>query len=280
MRLLQTFADNLLRLYPEQASSLGVDTGARAALRSRLEDRSAAGQEHIASVVKADLRRAEAIDTSRLSFETRTSVEVVKYAYRTKLQGLALPYGDAPVAGDSWRNTPYVVIQNAGSYIDTPQFLDTDHPIETRADAEAYLARLAQYPRELDGEVGRIRAARKRGLVPPTFLIDATIKQLGIALKDAAGRRRLVDSLVTRTKAKGIAGDWDSRARRIVTSRGRARAPAPDRRNEGRASRRDGHPRHVVAPAWRGILRLGAQGLDHHRPHPGPGPPNGPPAAQ
>ena len=195
--MLQCFADNLLRLYPEQASSLGVDTGARAALRSRLEDRSAAGQEHIASVVNADLRRAEAIDTSRLSFETRTSVEVVKYAYRTKLQGLALPYGDAPVAGDSWRNTPYVVIQNAGSYIDTPQFLDTDHPIETRADAEAYLSRLAQYPRELDGEIGRIRAARKRGLVPPSFLIDATIKQLGIALKDAEGGGGLVDSLVT-----------------------------------------------------------------------------------
>ena len=95
---------------------------------------------------------------------------------------------------------------------------DRVDPIETRADAEAYLSRLAQYPRELDGEVGRIRAARKRGLVPPTFLIDATIKQLGIALKDAQGGGGLVDSLVTRTKAKGIAGEWDSRARRIVTS--------------------------------------------------------------
>jgi uncharacterized protein (DUF885 family) len=214
--LLQSFADNLLRLYPEQASSLGVDTGTRAALRSKLEDRSDAGQERIASVVRADLKRAEAIDTSKLSFETRTSVDVVKYAYRTKLEGLALPYGDAPVAGDSWRNTPYVVIQNAGSYIDTPQFLDTDHPIETRADAEAYLARLAQYPRELDGEVGRIRTARARGLVPPSFLIDATITQLGIALKDAQGGGGMVESLVRRTKAKGIPGDWEGRSRRIV----------------------------------------------------------------
>jgi uncharacterized protein (DUF885 family) len=224
--LLRSFADNLLRLYPEQASSLGVDTGARAALRSMLEDRSAAGQERIATIVRADLRRAEAIDTSRLSFETRTGVEVVKYAYRTKLEGLALPYGDAPVAGDSWRNTPYVVIQNAGSYIDTPQFLDTDHPIETRADAEAYLARLAQYPRELDGEVERIRAARSRGLVPPTFLIDRTVDQLGIALKDARQGGGLVESLVRRTKAKKIAGEWEARARRIVTS---AAAPALQR---------------------------------------------------
>ena len=216
--LLQTFADNLLRLYPEQASSLGVDTGARSALRSRLEDRSAAGQDRIASVVRADLHRAEAIDTSKLSFETRTSVEVVKYAYRTKLQGLALPYGDAPVAGDSWRNTPYVVIQNAGSYIDTPQFLDTDHPVETRADAEAYLARLSQFPHDLDGEVGRLRSARASGLVPPTFLIDRAIEQLGIALKDARQGGGLVDSLVRRTKERNIPGDWESRARRIANA--------------------------------------------------------------
>jgi len=224
--LLQSFADNLLRFYPEQASSLGVDTGARAALRSKLEDRSSAGQERIAAIVRADLRRAETIDTSKLSFDTRTGVEVVKYAYRTKLEGLALPYGDAPVAGDSWRNTPYVVIQNAGSYIDTPQFLDTDHPIETRADAEAYVSRLAQYPLELDGEVERIRAARSGGLVPPTFLIDRTVDQLGIALKDARQGGGLVESLVRRTKAKKIAGDWEARARRIVTS---AAAPALQR---------------------------------------------------
>ena len=62
----------------------------------------------------------------------------------TALEGFALPYGDVAVGG--WRNTPYVVIQNVGAYLDVPRFLDTDHQIETAADAEAYLARLAAYP--------------------------------------------------------------------------------------------------------------------------------------
>ena len=48
----------------------------------------------------------------------------MKSAYSTALEGFALPYGDVAVGG--WRNTPYVVIQNVGAYIDTPQFLDTD----------------------------------------------------------------------------------------------------------------------------------------------------------
>jgi uncharacterized protein (DUF885 family) len=215
--LLNSFADNLLRLYPEQATSLGVDKGARAPLRSRLEDLTPAGQQHIAQLIRADLARAEAIDTSALSFPVRTSVEVVKYAYKLRLEGFALPYGDNPVAGNSWRNAPYVVIQNAGAYVDTPQFLDTDHLIESRADAETYLARLAQYPRNLDGEVARMRSARAKGLVPPNFLIDKAVSQLGMALKGAQSGGSLVESLVKRTKAKGIAGDWEARARRIVT---------------------------------------------------------------
>jgi len=212
--LLDSFAENYLRTQPSRATSLGIDKGPRAPYRHQLDDRSAAAQARIAATIRTDLARANAIDTSRLSFATRTSLEVVKSAYRTSLEGFALPYGD--VAVGSWRNTPYVVIQNVGAYIDTPQFLDTDHEIADRADAEAYLDRLAQYPRQLDGELGRIRAARDKGLAPPTFLIDKAIDQIGIALKNTAAGGTIVDSLVKRTKEKGIAGDWDARARKIA----------------------------------------------------------------
>ena len=212
--LLDSFADRLLQLKPERATSQGVDVGARAALRYRLEDRSAAAQRRVADTLRADLSRAERIDTSQLSFATRTSVEVVKSAYRNALEGFALPYGDVPI---DWRNTPYVVIQNVGAYIDTPKFLDADHPVDTRADAEAYLARLAQFPSQLDGELERLRTAREQGLVPPRFLLDKAIDQLMIAGKDAFDGGSLVRSLVRRTSQKNIPGDWEARARMIAT---------------------------------------------------------------
>ncbi len=222
--LLDSFAENLLRLNPEGATSLGVDTGNRAKLRYELGDRSAAGRQRVAATLKADLARAEALDTSALSFPTRTSVEVVKSAYTTALEGFALPYGD--VAVGSWRNTPYVVIQNVGAYLDTPKFLDTDHPVENTADAEAYLSRLAQYPKQLDGELERMRSARALGLVPLNFLIDKAVSQLTLAAKNAREGGSIVDSLVRRTKAKAITGDWEARARKIVTT---AVAPALER---------------------------------------------------
>ena len=184
LALLDRIAENLLRLSPEGATSLGIDTGNRAALRSQLADRSAQGQQRIASHVREDIERVKAFDTSRLTHATRTSVEVVRSAYATALEGFALPYGDITVGG--WRNTPYVVIQNVGAYLDVPRFLDAEHPITTAADAEAYLARLQSYAKQLDGELGRMQAARGSGLVPPAFLID---KALGQMRQSAANAR-------------------------------------------------------------------------------------------
>ena len=212
--MLDRVGDNFLTLFPESATSLGVDTGARAGFRSRLTDRSAEGQKRIADQVRQDLDRARAVSTDGLSHATRTSVEVVRSAYATALEGFALPYGDITVG--NWRNTPYVVIQNVGAYLDIPRFLDSDHPIETAADAEAYLARLQSYAKQLDGERERIIAAREKGLVPPSFLLDKALAQMRVSATNAREGGSLVESLERRTKAKSISGDWAARAKTIA----------------------------------------------------------------
>ena len=212
--LLDSIAENILKLYPEQATTLGIDKGARAALKSELADRSGIGQQRLAQTIRADLARAKAIDVSQLSHSTRTSVEVVRSSYSTALEGFMLPYGDVAVGG--WRNTPYVVIQNVGAYLDVPRFLDADHQIENAADAEAYLARLASYPKQLDNELGRVIAYRYKGLIPPDFLIDKALPQLRQSLDGARKGGGLVESIERRTREKNISGNWAERARAIA----------------------------------------------------------------
>ncbi len=222
LALLDGVANNLLSLSPEQATSLGIDIGPRAALRSQLADRSAAGQQRIARQLRTDLDRLNAFDASGLSHATRTSFDVVRSAYATSLEGFALPYGDIAVGG--WRNTPYVVIQNVGAYLDVPRFLDSDHRIESAPDAEAYLARLQSYAKQLDGELARMQAAREHGLVPPTFLIDKALRQMSLAAQNAREGGSLVESLERRSK--NIPGDWARRARTLAVQE---IAPALDR---------------------------------------------------
>jgi uncharacterized protein (DUF885 family) len=60
--------------------------------------------------------------------------------------------------------------------------------------------------------------ARYKGLIPPAFAIDKTLEQLRASAAAARKGGGLVESLTRRTKEKGIAGNWDARARTIVTT--------------------------------------------------------------
>jgi uncharacterized protein (DUF885 family) len=223
--ILDSIAERLLALFPETATSLGLDTGPQSALRGKLADRSASGQAKIAATLKEDIARVRAADISQLSYATRTSFAVVESAYQTSLDGFALPYGDITVG--SWRNTPYVVIQNVGAYLDIPRFLDSDHPIKTADDGEAYLSRLQDYATILDGETERLKAAAGKGMIAPAYLIEKAIKQMdqslaGVRAKDGGG---LVESLLRKTAAvnvihpmSGIIEGWGTFSKGIVAN--------------------------------------------------------------
>ncbi len=213
--LLDDIAWNLLRHEPTRATSLGVDTGAHAALRSQLGGAGPEARAAKTATLRADLERARAFPKDGLDPATRTSFEVVESAYATALDGMALPYGDIPVG--SWRTAPYAVIQNVGAYLDLPRFLDSDHPIADEADAEAYISRLEEMPGVLTGELERIASARAMGVVPPDFLLDKAIGQMRAQLTDAMAGGAMVDSLVRRTTEEGIVGNWEARAAEIVT---------------------------------------------------------------
>lgn len=211
--LLDRIAWQLLDLLPERATSLGVDTGAHADLRRRLEDRSPAGiavRQRVLTRALADLAR---VPRAGLDPSTATSIAVVESAFRTALDGMALPYGVATI-GD-WRNTPYAVVQNVGSWLDVPQLLDGDQPVRDQADAEAYLARLAAMPAQLDGETTRIAQARGMGVVPPAFLLDKTIAGMTRTIAEAANTDGPLVGPLAR-KGASVPGDWSARAARIV----------------------------------------------------------------
>jgi uncharacterized protein (DUF885 family) len=215
--LLDRLAWRLLDFDPGEATRLGLDTGAHAALRGQLDDRSPAGIEarrHFLSDALAELARFPV--AGLLDPATATSLAVTESAFRTAAEGMALPYGVATIG--SWRNTPYAVIQNVGAWLDVPQLLDGDQPVKNAADAEAYLARLSAMAAQLDGETVRIAAARRQGLVPPAFLLDKTIKGMtGSIISAALIGGPLLGPLVR--KLGDMRGNWVPRAGQIVRSR-------------------------------------------------------------
>ncbi|MBA3676363.1 MAG: DUF885 family protein [Sphingosinicella sp.] len=224
--LLGGMAEELLAEYPENASALGIDKDARASLKSRLTDRSPAGTRRRAASAAQRLDLLKAVDASGLSPATRIDLGVVQAAHELAVEGSRFPFGDVAVLNNQWsyRNGPYVVAQNIGAFVEIPDFLDSNHGIAARADADAYLARLEDYAGALDGETARLNHDGSLGVIAPAFLLDKTLKQMKSARAMPVGEWGLVGSLARRTAE--MQGDYARRAAQIVSDK---IAPALDR---------------------------------------------------
>ena len=211
--LLDAIFDRMLVASPEGATTLGLDTGRHAALRSMLDDQSRAGRMSVLGPVADAGPALRSLDVARLSGRDRTYVAAVAWLSGISREVAAQPVGRVDAYGYP---VPYAVSQLTGTYQSTPDFLVSQHPIESASDAEAFLARLEQFGREVDFDTATIREDTRRGFIPPDFIVDKTLAQLRLLREQPGAKSSMTQSLVSRTAAKGIAGDWGARAARII----------------------------------------------------------------
>ncbi|HSW33744.1 MAG TPA: DUF885 family protein, partial [Steroidobacteraceae bacterium] len=173
--LYEAIFEKLLVAAPQTATSLGLDVGRHAAARSRLDDRSFAGRMNVLGPLIEAWPQLQSIDAGRLAGRDRSDFESIAWVAAISREIAAYSFGGI----DSYAYpVPYVVSQLTGAYQSTPDFIATKHPIESAADAEAYLARLDAFAREVGHDTGRARDDLKRGIVPPDFVVDKTLLQI------------------------------------------------------------------------------------------------------
>jgi uncharacterized protein (DUF885 family) len=212
--MFDTFVNEQLDHAPEGVTQLGLDVGKRAHQRSELGDRSLAEVARVQAFSENELKRLEAVDRSTLEDKDAISYDVVLYEMQQQVD-----------AGRKYRfaggnlQAPYVVSQLTGSYQSIPDFLDSQHPIADKADADAYMARLEAFARVLDQETERVKHDAGLGVVPPDFVLAATLTQMTHLRALPADQSILSQSVARRTKEGNIAGSYGADATKIVSSK-------------------------------------------------------------
>ncbi|WP_374346209.1 DUF885 family protein [Phenylobacterium sp.] len=202
---------------PEFATNLGLDKGAYAWRKSKMSDLSWAGVEDSFAFCAKGLKTLASLPDAGLSPAAKLNKEVVAYALQLGLDAKPFTYGE-----NTWSSamaeasTPYVVSQQSGTYSGAAEFLDSQHTIETKADCDAFLARMRQVATQLDQETERVKRDAGQGVIAPDFILSNTLGQQQGMLATPAAQARFVSSLADRAKAKGIAGDWAAQATKIV----------------------------------------------------------------
>jgi uncharacterized protein (DUF885 family) len=214
-KLLDNFAEEILRLSPTTATSLGLDKGERAALKSQLENAGRAGDAAWAGQVKSMLKRLSRVDRQKLGDDAQLRYDSVRYAANEGLEGLRFSFGGA-AAGFHGGTAPFPVTQQDGALTGLPEFLHSQHQIANAADAEAYLDRVTGMARTLDQESTRIADQASRGIMPPNFICRTALAQMHEYRKTAIAQQKLVTSLTERTQKLNIPGDWNARVTALV----------------------------------------------------------------
>ncbi len=198
---------------PELVTSLGLDKGERAAAKAQLQDASLAGVARRQARNADQLRRLRQIDRKQLTGMAAVNYDTLLFELEATDEGARrFKYGGAGTG------SPYVLAQICGAWQDVPDFLDSQHSVESREDAQAYLSRLNAFARTLDDEIERVRHDVGLGVVPPDFAIAGALAGMKV-LRQPADKSTLVTSFAAKAKAKGVAGDWAAEATKVYEGR-------------------------------------------------------------
>jgi uncharacterized protein (DUF885 family) len=200
------FFATLLKEQPETATALGLDKGPHADLKSQLSKGAAADIARRKRETAAELARLKTIDRKALFGMSAVNYDCVFYDL-----DMSDRFNKRFNYGAEGGGSPYVLSQITGAWQNVPDFLDSQHTIETRADCEAYIARLGEFARQIDEDTEQARHDVGLGVVPPDFCIAGALGGMK-TLHAPTDQSSLVASVRDRAKAKGVPGFWGDQA--------------------------------------------------------------------
>ena len=206
--LFDAFMDERFSRRPQLLTSLGLDEGKYASAKSKLGDYSLEGVREDKRQSASQLQRLKAFDRNSVTGADRANYDTVMFQLVTAQRYAPFQYGEGV--------RPYVVSQLTGHYQSVPNFLDRQHRIKDKEDADAYLDRLSAFAVVLDQETERMRHDAGLKVIPPDFIVERALEQMKILRSAAPADSILATSIDKRTKKLGISGDWGADAARLV----------------------------------------------------------------
>jgi uncharacterized protein (DUF885 family) len=198
---------------PETATSLGLDTGARAPLKAHLTIPTREREEEDRARTRA--ARADLGKLNRASMGTQDGIyyDTIEANLDAIIRTYAIPYGQG-----GWPQV-YRVSQGGGAYLSTGDFLDNQHTIKNPSDAEAYVSRVNDFADVLAAETDRMLEDFAIGVIPPDFILKKTIGLQAGMLGTKPADSTLVGSIVRRTGEQSLTGEWGARVEKLVAGR-------------------------------------------------------------
>ena len=155
--LFDAYWEDTAKLYPEWATGRGDHR-----YGDRLSDRSAAGLAREEAYWRSLQAKVRAVDRAALSAQDRLSLDLLQRIADDFNTGLEYP---------AFRTNPFFFHRSFPTHL-------RGSPVETAAQLEQMLGRLAAYPARIDQEIVQMKRAAGEGWVPPRAVLEAVLSEI------------------------------------------------------------------------------------------------------
>ncbi|KPN20544.1 hypothetical protein AO715_11905 [Xanthomonas sp. Mitacek01] len=183
----ERFTDAWMRRQPSASTaSRYFGDAEQARMDRKLTPQTQAFRAETIALAQRGLDELSALDRASMGDTDRVSAELMAWQLRSL------------VDGDRFDDYSFPLQQFSGANVGLPNLMTVVHPLRTAADADSYLARLAQFEARMDESTARAAELAARDVLPPRFIVEATIAQMRRFIADAPARNPLVATFDTR----------------------------------------------------------------------------------
>jgi uncharacterized protein (DUF885 family) len=180
-RFFSSFTDEWMLFHTDQAARTAYFTGPRHdAVTRQLNSQTLRWRTEEATLAARGLRTLRALERTGWTETEQISADLMA----THLSRI--------VEGAQFAEYQFPLVQTSGVPSDVVETLAVDHVLSTARDAENYVARLRLVSERVEEALADARALDRKGLLPPRFILQASVRQLEGFIKPAPAANDLV----------------------------------------------------------------------------------------
>ena len=175
------FSDEWVRLNPNIAASTRYFTGQEQdRFEQQLTSYTPQAKAQRLELARRGLSDLGRFDREKLNDVQRVSADLVKYQLQSFIEGA------------KYEDYDFALNQFNGANVGLVNVLTVTHPLRTPRDAANYVARLRQVGLRMTEAIADCRQSAAKGLIPPRFILQATITQMTRFIETPSGRNPFV----------------------------------------------------------------------------------------
>jgi len=190
------FTAEWIRSNPNQAASSRYFTGAeQEAFEQQLTPETPEFRHTRVVLAQKGLDQLAMFDRSRMSEADRLSADLMRWQL------------EIVVEGEKYRDFVFPLEQFGGANVNLPNTLVVNHPLNTEKDAVHYITRLGLVGTRMDEAVAEAKTLAAKNMIPPRFIVRATITQMQQFIGTPPAKNPFVASFDQRLAASKAASD-------------------------------------------------------------------------